>query len=161
MNRMKNYIIKAVLLITIIALVIAIIGRNVYATKYTGIDKLKASNAKLGDKVDIQGSTLREREDIYCFEHKGNFLGGEYKITDIIEIDGQKATSASAKKSVSKEENIVMSYIISKGNYRKNMYQYNNSVLMSGRNIAIWAYQYTWMNALGLDFFNKNCVILS
>ena len=156
MNRIKKNILKVFLSISIIIFVIALIGKNVYATRYNGVNQLKQGNAKLGDIINLQGSTSSGRDDIFCFEHKGGFEGGDYKISDIIDIEGKKATSVATNKTVTKKQNVVMGYILSKGNYSKHMYHQENDVYMSGRNIAIWAYQYTWMSSLGLNFFNKN-----
>ena len=162
MKNMKNKIIKP---LTIFAIMIAIITTIAIAAKsepkkFNSVDELKDDeNTKVGDTINLDGNTWKGRDDYFCFEHKGDFESGEYKIEDIIEITGKNATNKATKKTVTnKTENLIMAYILCKGNYSKLMYMEgeNPNNLMSGRNIAIWAYQHTWINSLGVNFFSKN-----
>ena len=49
-----------------------------------------------------------------------------------------------------------MNYILLKEDYERKEYVNGKNGHMSVRNIAIWAYQNTWVNSLGTDFFSKN-----
>ena len=162
MKIMKNKIVKS---LSIIAIILSIITTIAIAAKsdskrFNSVDELKKdANTKIGDVIYLDGNTFRGRDDYFCFEHKSKFESGDYKIEDIIDIDGKDATNVATKKEVKgKYENLIMSYILFKGNYSKQMFKEgdNPNNLMSGRNIAIWAEQYNWINSLGLDFFSKN-----
>ena len=156
MNKSKKILLSFIASILMITVLFA---SNVNAASYdiNTAGELK-NNGKIGDKMKLNGSDLRGREDVYCIEHKTNFVGGQYTVYDIVEINGETATSSGTGKKVTKDENEVMNYILFKGDYSRWMFttKSQNQHYMTARNIAIWGYQNTWLNALGNGFFNKN-----
>lgn len=142
------------LMATILMITVLFVG-NVNAATYNinNVENLK-NNGTIGQTMWLNGSDLDNRDDVFCFEHKTAFIGGQYSIYDIVEINGKKASSKGTGKTVTKNNNIVMNYLLFKGNYSRAMF--STDTYMTGRNIAIWAYQNTWINSLGDGFFKKN-----
>ena len=140
---------------TILMITVLFVGK-VNATTYSiySVEKMK-NNGTIGQTMWLDGGDLRKRNDVYCFEHKTAFLGGEYRISDIVEISGKTATSKGTGKSNTRNENATMNYILTEGNYSKWMFT-DGGVGMSVRNIAIWGYQNKWLNSLPNGFFLKN-----
>ena len=143
---------------TILMITVLFVGK-VNATTYSinSVEKMK-NNGTMGQTIWLDGGDLRGRNDVFCFEHKTYFYGGEYKISDIVEINGTTAKSSGTGKTATTSSNVVMNYILFKGDYSRWMFttksqdQHN----MTARNIAIWAYQNTWINSLGKGFFKNN-----
>ena len=142
------------LMATILMITVLFVG-NVNAATYNinNVENLK-NKGTIGQTMWLDGSDLDNRDDVFCFEHKTAFIGGQYSIYDIVEINGKKAISKGTGKTVTKNNNIVMNYLLFKGNYSRAMF--STDTYMTGRNIAIWAYQNTWINSLGNGFFKKN-----
>ena len=154
MKTKKSFILS--IIITILTTIV-LFASEVNATSY-GLNQAETikNNGKIGDTVQLNGGFSRGRNDTFCFEHKTGFSGGSYKITDIVEIDGRTAKSVGTGKTAVKRANVIMNYILFKGNYRREMYLKDGSNKMSSRNIAIWSYQNTWINALGNGFLKNN-----
>ena len=169
---MKKNIIKAIISTIIIIFISVISVINVYAANsqtFNSVDALKAAGkgnglsegkVKIGDKVNLKENVSAGRTDYFCYEHgEGEFKYGNYTINDIIEINGNTAKSYAKNKTVDAPyENAIMSYIFSGGNYSKShLISVDKQLYVTGRNIAIWAYQNIWQNKLGLtNFFNRN-----
>ncbi len=154
MKTKKSFILS--IIITILTTIV-LFASEVNATTYglNQADTIK-DYGKIGDIVQLNGGFSRGRNDTFCFEHKTGFSGGQYKVTDIIEINGRTAKSIGTGKTVVKKANVIMNYILFKGNYRREMYLKDGSNKMSSRNIAIWSYKNTWLNALGDGFLKNN-----
>ena len=153
MNNSKKYLFLSIIT-TILMITILFVGK-VDASTYDikTVEEMK-NKGTIGQTMMLGGGDLRDREDVFCFEHKTAFVGGEYTIYDIVEINGKDAKSTGTKKTATTRSNVVMNYLLSEGNYSKAMFSKDN--YMTARNIAIWSYQNTWVNALGNGFFKKN-----
>ena len=163
----KNSIKLIISIISIILIVSVLCGKIVKADtapNFENIDALKAAGrngkVKIGDTVKFEENVSSGRTDYFCYEHgEGEFKYGNYTINDIIEINGSKAKSYNNNSTVvASTENALMSYIFSGGNYSKSHLikvteNGEEKLYVTGRNIAIWAYQNIWQNKLRKRFF--------
>ena len=154
MKTIKSFLTSIfIIILTTMVLFTNVVNASTYSQ--TQAETLK-EKGKIGDIIQLNVGFVRGRNDTFCFEHKTGFSGGQYKVTDIVEINGRNAKSLGTGKTSTKKANVIMNYLLFKGNYRREMFLQDGSTQMSPRNIAIWSYQNTWLNALGNGFLLTN-----
>ena len=165
----KKYIKLSLIIIFIISVIILfskVLGAEQIEYDYdleAGLGGLKARGA-IGEKCNIANADmLRGRDDVYCIEHRGDIMSGIFTILDIMEFDGKKVTINKGSQTIERtsNENATMAYLFCKGNYSQWMYlnspqKNDQDNYMSARNIAIWAFQDTWLGKFNNGDLNQN-----
>lgn len=138
----KTKILKTIILGIIVFLLGITQMTNVNAASY---DVNNIAGGNIGDTTTVTKGKLKASSSLYCIQHKSAWPNGTYKITDIIEIQGNKAT-LTTKNGKSKEyestANGKLAYILADASGGK--YGYN-----SERQKELWAYFNTWYKYSG------------
>ncbi len=138
----KTKILKAIILGIIVFLLGIMQMTNVKAATY---DANNIASGNIGDSTTVTKGKLKASSSLYCIQHKSAWPNGTYKITDIIDIQGNKATLTTkngTSKPYESTANGKLAYILADSSGGK--YGYN-----SERQKELWAYFNEWYKYSG------------
>lgn len=138
----KTKILKTIILGIIVFLLGIMQMTNVKAATY---DANNIAGGNIGDSTTVTKGKLKASSSLYCIQHKSAWPNGTYKITDIIDIQGNKATLTTkngTSKAYESTANGKLAYILADSSGGK--YGYN-----SERQKELWAYFNTWYKYSG------------